>query len=134
MQMTLINVVLPVVFLLIGGGIGWFVRNQFARARIEKARSESQEIVNRNLQEIEHNKRQAVLKAREEWLKSKSRLEQDLQARLREGEKQKRALDEREAVLTDRDSRQKSRERGLEQREREATQSSGRSPGSPSSA
>src|SRR5206468_6896166 len=73
MRMTLINVLLPGVFLLTGGLVGWFCRSLFVRARLDKARGESREIINRGLQEAEQQKRQAILQAREEWLKSKSR-------------------------------------------------------------
>ena len=123
MRMTFINVLLPGGSLLLGGLVGWFLRNSLVRARLEKVRGESQETITRTLQDIEHQKRQALLQAREEWLKSKSRLEQDLQARLREGEAQRRAHDEREAGLNERDTRLRSRERTLEARERDIQQS-----------
>src|SRR5262245_42973476 len=64
--------------LALGGLVGWWVKSLRVRSRLEKARSEGQEIVQRTVQEAEHQKRQALLQAREEWLKSKSRLEQDL--------------------------------------------------------
>jgi ribonuclease Y len=123
MRMTFINVLLPGVFLLTGGLVGWFIRSLFVRARLERVRGESREIINRSLQEADHQKRQALLQAREEWLKSKARLEQDLQGRLREGERLKQALDDREAGIGERDSRLRARERSLEQREREIQQS-----------
>jgi ribonucrease Y len=123
MRMTFINVLLPGVSLLLGGLVGWFLRNRLVRARLERVRGESQETINRTLQDVEHQKRQALLQAREEWLRSKSRLEQDLQARLREGETQKRSHDEREAGLNERDARLRSRERTLEGRERDIQQS-----------
>jgi len=123
MRMTLINVLLPGVGLLLGGLGGWFIRHRFVRARIETVRGESQEIINRALQDTEHQKRQALLQAREEWLKSKTRLEQDLQARMREAEKQGRAHTERDSALNERDTRLRSRERTLDQRERDIRQS-----------
>src|SRR5262249_20994584 len=122
MRMTLINVLLPGVGLLLGGLGGWFIRHRFVRARIETVRGESQEIINRALQDTEHQKRQALLQAREEWLKSKTRLEQDLQARMREAEKQVRAHAERDSALNERDTRLRSRERTLDQRERDIRQ------------
>jgi ribonucrease Y len=125
MRMTYINVLLPGVSLLLGGLVGWYLRTLVVRTRLEKVRGESQEIINRTLQDAEHQKRQALVQAKEEWLKSKSRLEQDLQARLREGETQRRAQDERESGLNERDARIRSRERTLEQRERDIQQSEG---------
>ena len=123
MRMTLINVLLPVIALLTGGLVGWLGRNLFVRTRLDRVRGESREIINRGHQEAEQQKRQALQQAREEWLKSKSRLEQDLQARVRDSERLKQALDEREAALGERDARFRSRERSLEQREREIEQS-----------
>src|SRR3989441_11779887 len=123
MQMTFINVLLPGAILLTGGLVGWFTRRLFVRSKLEKIRGESREIINRSLQEAEHQKRQALLQAREEWLKSKARLEQDLQGRVREGERLRQSLDEREVTLRENDARLRSRERSLEQREREVQQS-----------
>src|SRR3989449_4716234 len=123
MRMTFINVLLPGALLLTGGLVGWFTRWLFVRSKLEKVRGESREIINRSLQEAEHQKRQALLQAREEWLKSKARLEQDLQGRVREGERLKRGLDEREAGLGGTDLRLRSHERALEERERGIQQS-----------
>ncbi len=123
MRMTLINILLPGGCLLFGGLFGWFVRNLLVRARLDKVRGESREIINRTLQDVDHEKRQALLQAREEWLKSKARLEQDLQARVREGERQTHRLEERDTALNDRDARLQGRERTLEQRERDIQQS-----------
>ncbi len=123
MPITFITILLPGALLLTGGLVGWFVRSLFVRARAAKARGESQEILNRTLHEVEQQKRQGLLQAREEWLKSKARLEQDLQSRARDGERLRQALDEREAGLIEKDGALRSREKALEQREREIQQS-----------
>src|SRR5438093_5029789 len=122
MRMTFMNLALPGLFLLIGGFVGWLTRSLFVRTKIETIRGESREIINRSVREAEQQKRQALLQAREEWLKSKARLEQDLQSRLREGERVKLALDEREGGLSERDGRLRSREKSLEQRDQEIQQ------------
>ncbi len=124
MRMIGFDSLLPGALLLAGGLFGWFSRNLFGRKKIEGDRGESRAIIERTLQEAGHQKRQALLQAREEWLKSKSRLEQELQSKVREGEKRQRALEERDAGLAEKETGLRARERALEQREREAQQAS----------
>jgi ribonucrease Y len=123
MRITFINVLLAPLCLLFGGLVGWFIRSLLVHSRLEAVRGESQEIVNRTLQDVEHQKRQSLLQVREESLKTKARLEQELQVRVREGEKQKRAQEERESGLNERDLRLRAREKSVEQRERDIQQS-----------
>src|SRR6267378_680126 len=125
MRMIGLDLLLPGALLLSGGLLGWFFRSLLGRTKVDKVRGESQEIIDRTLKEAEHQKRQALLQAREEWLKSKARLEQDLQSKVREGERRQRALEEREAGLSEKDSGLRARERTLEQREREVQQTHG---------
>ena len=122
MRMIGFDLLLPGALLLAGGVLGWFSRSLLGRNKIDTVRGESREIIERTRQETDHQKRQAILQAREEWLKSKSRLEQELQNKVREGEKRQRALDARDADLSEKDARLRARERTLEQREREAQQ------------
>src|SRR5262245_43059435 len=105
MRMIGFDGLLPGALLLAGGFLGWISRSFLSRTRIERVRGESREIIDRTLREAEQQKRQALVQAREEWLKSKSRLEQELQTRVREGERRQRALAEREAGLGDKDER-----------------------------
>jgi len=125
MRMTIINVLLQGVGFLLGGVCVWFLRHRLVRASAGTVRSESREVAGRALQDSEHQKREALLQNREEWLKSKARLEQDLQTRVREAEKQSQAHAERESALSERDARLRSRERTLDQRERDVRQSEG---------
>ncbi len=63
------------------------------------------------------SERQALLQAKEEWLKTKAKLEQEIRQKARETQKLQRSLEERDASLRDRDRRVRSREQDLEQRE-----------------
>jgi len=119
MQTMFRDVLLPGALLLGGGLLGWFIRSLFGRTKIEKVRGESREILNRSLKEAEHHKRQALLQAREEWLKTKAKLEQELQNRAGESDRREQALEQRESGLREKDARLRTHERALEQRERE---------------
>lgn len=119
MQTMFRDVLLPGALLLGGGLLGWFIRSLFGHTKIEKARGESREILNRSLKEAEHHKRQALLQAREEWLKTKAKLEQELQNRAGESDRREQALEQRESGLREKDARLRTRERAIEQRERE---------------
>jgi ribonuclease Y len=117
-----LDVLLPGALLLGGGLLGWFFRSLLGRTRTEKVHGKGQEIINRSLREAEHHRRQALLQAREEWLKTKARLEQDLQNRIGEGERREQALEQRESGLSEKEARLRTRDRALEQRERETQQ------------
>ncbi len=107
--------------------LGWLLRSRLGRSAIDRARSEAQEIIKQTRREAEHQRRQALLQAKEEWLRNKSRLEQELRGKVREGQQMQRALEERDAGLSERDQRLRSREQDLEAREQEARRIQGES-------
>ncbi|HEV8701673.1 MAG TPA: ribonuclease Y [Candidatus Polarisedimenticolia bacterium] len=119
MQTMFHDLLLPGVLFLVGVSLGWLSRIVLGRTRIEQVRGESRDILNQSLKEAEHHKRQALLQAREEWLKTKARLDQELQNRALESDRREQALEQRESGLREKDARVRSRERALEQRERE---------------
>ncbi len=102
--------------------LGWFLKSRLGYSEIDRARGEAQEIIKQTRREAENQKRQALLQAKEEWLRNKARLEQELRTKVREGQQVQRALEEREAGLRDRDQRLRSREQDLEAREQELRQ------------
>src|SRR6266446_7380683 len=105
--------------LIAGLFLGWLLKGRLGRTEIDRARGEAQEIIKTPRREAESQKRQALLQAKEEWLRNKTRLEQDLRNSAREGQQVLRALEERESGIRDRDQRLRGREQELEAREHE---------------
>jgi ribonuclease Y len=121
MGTSIVPVLVPGVLLGLAGGtfLGWYLKTRWRRTEVEKARKEAREILRQTRSEAETHKRQALVEVRQEWLKTKTRLEQELRAKAREGQELQRALDEREAGLRERDTRMGSREKDQEGRESE---------------
>ena len=120
MRTLFLDLLLPGALFLGGISLGWLIRSFLGRTKVEQVRGESRDILNRSLKEAEHHKRQALLQAREEWLKTKAKLDQELQNRAVEGDRRDQALEQRESGLREKDGRLRSRERVLEQRESES--------------
>jgi ribonuclease Y len=116
---SLIGILVPgVVAGLVGGAVlGWFLKEHLGRTDADRARSEAQEIIKQTRRDAEHQKRQALLQAREEWIKTKGRLEQEIRNKARDGQLLQKALEEREAALSDRDQRLRGREKDVEAKE-----------------
>jgi ribonuclease Y len=113
--------VMSAALLALAGGafLGWFLRSRTQPPSIEKARAEGGEVVSQTGKEAEDQKRRSLLQAREEWLATKARLEQEIRSRSREVQEAQRAVEERETVVRDRDMRLQTREQDLETREKE---------------
>jgi ribonuclease Y len=108
---------------LLGTILGWILKGLLRRSESDKLQNDAREV----LKQAEHQKKQALLEAREEWLKAKTRLEKELAEKGREEQKIRAALDERVAALGERDARLQrseqelgSRERGLEKAQTES--------------
>ncbi len=99
--------------------LGWSLKGRLGSTEVDRARSEAQEIIRQTRREAETQKRQTLLQAREEWLRHKSRLEQELRGKIRESQQTQRSLEEREIALRDRDQRLQTREQELEARDAE---------------
>jgi ribonuclease Y len=77
--------------------------------------------------DADDQERKALLQAREEWLQTKVRLEQEIRGRSQRMTDQQRLLDERDALLRDRDARLAGREQEIEGRERDVSAAVGES-------
>jgi ribonuclease Y len=108
--------------LIAAAALGWLLKSRLGTSEVDRARGEAQEIVKQARRDVETQKRQVLLQAREEWLKHKARLEQDLRGKIREGQQMQRALEDRENALRDRDQRLQGREQELETREADVRQ------------
>ena len=115
-----LQAVLPAGALALGGGVlfGWFLKGRTARAEAARTRGQSDEALHRTRREAEDQNRQALLTARQEWLATKGRLEQEIRARSQEVQQAQRALEEREVAQRDRDARLLTREQEIETREK----------------
>ena len=100
---------------IVGGGVAaWVIKGRLQHRSVERARGEAGAAVAQTRRELDEQKRQAILQAREEWLATKARLEQDMRARGREVQQLQGSLAEREAAQRDRDARLQTREQDLE--------------------
>ena len=111
---------IPAALLALGAGylLGWGMKSRLLKGDVERSRGEARDIVAKTRREAEDQKRQALVQAREEWLATKARLEQDTRNRSREVQQRQHAVEEREAAHRDRDTRLRSREQDLEAREK----------------
>ena len=103
----------------IGLSLGWNLKSRMNRTELTKARGEAQDFIKQTRREAETQKRQALLQAKEEWIKTKTRLEGELRDKAREAQQQQRRLEDREVGLRDRDARLRSREQDLDARAHE---------------
>jgi len=99
--------------------LGWLLKTRRSRAATEGARAEARALIERTRREADDEKRQALLQAREEWQRTKSRLENEARARAREQQRLQQAQEEREGSLRERDGRLRRREQDLDGREQE---------------
>ena len=109
--------------LAVGLLLGWYLKSRLGRGEVDRARDEAQDIIRQSRREAEHQKRQSLLQAREEWLRTKARLEQDLRGKARDSQQAQRLMEESEAGLRERDAHLKGREQDLESRERDLQRS-----------
>jgi ribonucrease Y len=116
-----LQAVIPGVLLALGGGalVGWLAKGRVARAEAAKTQDRSNEALTRTRREAEDQSRTTVLAAKEEWLQTKARLEQEIRARSHDVQQSQRALEEREAAQRDRDQRLLTREQEIETREKD---------------
>jgi hypothetical protein len=123
-----LQAVIPGVLLALGGGalLGWLAKGRVARAEAEKTRGQSDEATTRTRREAEDRSRSTILAAKEEWLQTKARLEQEIRARSQDVQQAQRSLEEREAAQRDRYARLVTREQEIETRERYLESSSKR--------
>jgi ribonuclease Y len=117
MRMSLFSILLSGAFLgLAGGMLGWFLKGFLGRSRIEGAGA--QDTVERLRRESELQQRD-FLNSREDWLRTKARLDQDLQDKAREAQRRDSALEERDGALNETENRLRSRELEIEGHSRE---------------
>jgi len=100
-----------------GGFLGWFLKSSLGRNGSPAAPGGGDQPIDQVRREVDHRVRQAVLQAREEWLRAQSKRDHEAAEQARERGRRERALDERDAAIGERDAALRRRERDLDARE-----------------
>jgi ribonucrease Y len=98
---------------------GWFARRLVDRSKIVSAEELAEKIVREAQREAETQKKAAVLEAKDEWYKAKSKFEEDTQGTKAELEKLQRQVEKREENLNRRVEFLDKKEQELTQKETE---------------
>ncbi|MFQ5877942.1 MAG: ribonuclease Y [Acidobacteriota bacterium] len=118
MDASVVALVTGAVLCLIGGAVlGWLVGSRPGSADGERTGSGTGSPLDAAPGASQTRQRHALLQAREEWLRSKARLEQELRDKSREEQRIRRGLEQRDKSLRDRDLRLRSREQDLDSRD-----------------
>ncbi len=99
------------------GCLGWFLKSSIGRNGSGSASGGGDRPIDHARRDLDHRVRQAVLQAREEWLRVQSKRDQDAAEQARERGRRERALDEQDAAIGERDGALRRRERDLDARE-----------------
>ena len=125
-----------VVFLL-GGGLGFWICNQFKKSALRQVQEEAEERAMRQLAEEERSQRLELLEEKDNWYKTKAQQERELEEQLGELNKREKVLvnkdrelnSQREDVrkewsrLKNQERRLRGREKGLQEKEEELEKS-----------
>ncbi len=80
MNPVLLAVVLPIAVVL-GAGVGWWLNNRLGSRTMEAARQQAGEVLRQAQREAEKAKRTAIVEAREEILRQRNKVENDLRSK-----------------------------------------------------
>lgn len=105
--------------LLIGAGISWFVTRWILLSRASSAISQANHEAERIVEEAEAQKRELVLQAKDEAIKIRSDVDQEIAKRRKELERVERRYEQKEEQLDQKHEQVEKRERNLQQKEQE---------------
>ena len=103
--------------LLVGAGIGYFVRQSVAEKQVGSAESRARQVLENASREAESAKREALVEARDEIHRMRTEADTDLRSRRADLEKKEDRLSQREATLDSRTTSLDRKEQGLEEKE-----------------
>ena len=116
------EIIIIVAIAVVVGVISYFVTSAVVKKTqietIEKAKQEAEKITNEAINDAKIKKKEAVLEAREEWLKLKSDFDREVTRQEKELEKTEKQLGERESALDKRHDLIENRDRELTNREK----------------
>ncbi len=116
---TLLSILIPIVTLLVGGAIGFFVRNLIMARRIHLARRDATKI----LEEASTKQKEILLEAKEEAIKIKAEVENEVRGRRSELHRQERRIAQKEENLDRKTEGIERRERNIGSKEKEIERS-----------
>jgi ribonucrease Y len=103
--------------LLVGAGIGYFVRQSVAEKQVGTAESRARQVLETAEREAEAAKREALVEARDEIHRMRTEADAELRSRRSDLEKKEDRLTQRETALDQRASSLDRKEQGLEEKE-----------------
>ncbi|MDO1605136.1 ribonuclease Y [Lactobacillus sp. YT155] len=116
-----VNLVIVLIFLLVGCVIGYVICKKSYDKKLSNARTSAEQIIKDAQKEASTTKKEVLLEAKEEAHKYREQQESDLKERRKDVQKQEERLLQREEVLDRKDSTLDKRENSLEQRENDVT-------------
>jgi ribonuclease Y len=111
---------IPIV-VVVSGALGWYLARRGGLRRLESARTDAEEILREARTEAEKARKQALLAAREKWLRTRNQLEREVQNKQRNLDKLRRELEEKDQTLHDSANSIKKRDQALKEREKRIT-------------
>lgn len=97
---------------------GWWYRRRIGKQALAEAKARADRILQEGRKEAEKATKAAVLHAKEEWYRARSRLEREIRNRQRHSQKLQRAVEERENRVASQVEQLKRKEQSLRDRER----------------
>ncbi len=107
---------------LLGFWAGFWMHRRIGRARLRDAESQARQLLEETRREAELLKKTAAIEAREEWIRAKTKFDQEMWDARQELERKEKAYGEREGALRKRTDELEGRERDVRQRDKELEQ------------
>jgi len=111
--------VAAVVLGLVGFGLGFWIHRRLGRARMRDAETQARLLLEETRKEADLVRKTATIEAREEWIRAKSKFDQEMWDARQELDRKEQAFGDKEAQFRRRLDDTESRERELRQREKE---------------
>jgi ribonuclease Y len=116
------DVIIGVISLLIGAGIGYFVRKHLAEAKIASAEEAAQKIIKEAEEKTQSLKKEKILEAKEEVHKLRNELEKETKERRSELQRMERRILQKEEMLDKKTLQLENKEEALKKKGEETEQ------------
>jgi len=115
-------IVLPIIAIIAGGALGYFINRQIINNKIGNAKNVAQSIVDEAKSEAKTLKKEAILEAKEETLKLKTEFERQTKERRSELQRQETRMIQREETLDKKEETLTKKSEQLEQQQKAISQ------------